>query len=240
MTKTRLTKEQRIKRRKRTRRKLIGLIFLFLAVVGTVSIISAVVAKIGLLLDDSDEYLEYENLFAQLVSLDPIAFDSIEQADKNVLKQAAIETTLAFEDTDKYERTADTGQIILPVVDIERYATKLYGPNYYLEHGTFGQTSLILGDLEDTSGYIFLPEKNAYIIPPLSAAGSYIPKIVEIQRSGNTKTLKIAYMQVDTSLFSVVNDPDSQIVVKYMDYVLIKESGQYYLYSIRTSSDKEE
>lgn len=232
MAKARLTKEQRIKKAKRFRRKLTGLIFLLLAMIGVAAIVVVIVNRVNVALDDTDEKLEYEQLFSALVSLDPAEFNSIENADMDKLKEAAIFTTLEFENTEKYEMD-EFGRIILPVVDIERYATRLFGSRVSLVHGTFGQDGTKDPNTGvDNTGYIYLPEQEAYAIPPASTAGSYIPVVESIQRSGNTKTLLIAYAQVDTSGTGMYN-PDTMSIAKYREYVLIKEGSDFHLYSIR-------
>ena len=235
MAQARLTKEQRIKRRKRFRRKLTGLIFLLFAVLGVVSIISTVVNRVNIMLDDTGERREYEILFSALVSLDPAEFTSIEKADPRKLKEAAILTTVELENPAKYERN-EWGYTYLPTTDIDRYATKLFGPKINLENATFGQQGIIVagGDGIDHTGYVYIPEREAYLVPPSSRAGSYFPRVESITRSRNTKTLLIAYLQTDSSLTAYI-DPEAANVsaIKYREYVLLKDGSEYYLYSIR-------
>jgi len=241
MAQVRLTREQRNKRRKRFRRKMIGLVFLFLAVLGVASIVTTVVNRVNIALDDTGERREYEILFSALVSLDPAEFTSIEKADPKKLKEAAILTAVELEDPMRFEHN-DWGYTYLPTIDIDRYATKLFGPKINLENATFGQQGIIVagGDGIDHTGYVYLPEREAYLVPPSSRAGSYFPRVESITRSRNTKTLLVAYMQADSSMTAFV-DPESPniSVVKYREYVLLKDGSEYYLYSIRVPQSGE-
>ncbi len=232
MAKARLTKEQRLKRRKRFRRKLTGFIFLVFALIGVAAIVVLVVNRVNVALDDTSEKQEYEKLFTALVAIDPTDFSSIEKADPEMLKLASIMTTLDLETPEKYEHD-ENGYIILPTADIDRYTTLLFGPKIHLENKTFGQTGILSPiDGIDHTGYLYMPEKEAYLIPPTSNAGSYIPKVESITRSGNTKILTIAYMQLPSTPASII-DPNTLEVAKYREFVLLKEGKEFYLYSIR-------
>ena len=241
MAQARLTKEQRLKRRKRFRRKLTGFGFLLLALLGVVSIVTMVVDRVNLALDDTSERREYEALFSAMVSLDPAEFTSIEKADPKMLKESAILAAIELESPSKFERN-EWGYVYIPTTDIDRYATKLFGPKINLENATFGQQGIILagGDGKDHTGYVYLEDRQAYLVPPSSRAGSYFPRVESITRRRNTKTLRVAYLQMDASAAAYI-DPGSQNVnvVKYREYVLLKDGGEYYLYAIRIPENSE-
>ena len=233
MAKTLVTREQRAKKRKRIRRKTIGLVFLLFALIGVGFIISVIIGSVNVALDDSDEKLEYEKLYSVFVSMDPADFSSIQNADPKKLKEAAILTTMEMENVYKYE-SDEFGYTYIPTTDIDRYTIKLFGPGIQLENATFGQQGLIApgGDGKDYTGFIYIPEREAYLVPPTSRAGGYYPKVESITRRGNTKTLLIAYMQ-NPETPSSMNNSAEPIVVKYREYVLLKDGSEFYLYSIK-------
>ncbi|MCL1829817.1 MAG: hypothetical protein FWG21_00125 [Oscillospiraceae bacterium] len=230
------TREQRIKRRKRLRRKTIGVVFLLFAVIGAGFIISLIIGRVNVALDDTDEKRDYEILFSALVSMDPADFSSILNADPKKLKEAAILTTIEMENLFKYE-SDEFGYTYIPTTDIDRYTIKLFGPNIQLENATFGQQGLIApgGDGIDYTGYLYIPEREAYLVPPTSSAGGYFPRVDAITRRGNTKILTIAYMQLpdsQTQTSSIMGTVEP-VIVKYREYVLLKDGKDFYLYSIR-------
>ena len=63
---------------------------------------------------------------------------------------------------------------------------------------------------------------------------SFYPVVDSISTLGNTRTLTVLYMRADSSgYFSGIRNPESDTVVKTMEYILKKEDGSYKLYEIR-------
>ncbi len=230
MAKQPLTKKEKMQRSKRRRRQLVGMLFVVLASVGAVSIIVASATHIAGLFDDTEDKQDFQRLIAPLVALDPAPFASIDEANADTLLEASIWAALTYEDTTKYERNEHSA-IILPAVDVDRYANAMYGPSYKIEHHTFS-------DLDITFEY--LPDTAAYVIPITSQSGSYTPIVETITSSGNTKTLHVAYMQASAYAADVVVDADAITFEKYMDFTMIKQSKGYYIYAISASDAQPE
>ncbi|MGI5888110.1 MAG: hypothetical protein ACOX6J_01875, partial [Oscillospiraceae bacterium] len=148
-----------------------------------------------------------------------------------LLLEAAIWSAFTNEDSSSWPRTEDTGQLTISTVIVDRYAEKMYGPDYKLTHRTFSDVS--------NSEVIFEydSENEYYILPITSLAGSYSPVVEQITTDGNTKTLHIAYLSsADTEEQQYNGEVDQNNVVKYMDYVLVRISNDYYLYSVKSST----
>lgn len=224
---TSTTPKDRVYKRKRRRRQATAVVFLLLALVGTVTIVTVLVRFVNnTFFDNTKEKERFETLIAPMVALDPVPFSSLDNADQNVLLEAAIFGALAENDLSKYEQT-DYG-LYLPRVDVTRAAANLYGSSYTLTHKTFRVAGI---------EYKYDAATERYFIPSNSQIGSYYPVIVDIDTSGNTKTLLVAYTQVSVS-DNMVAGPSSTRVVKYMEYLLVKEGGNYHLYSVR-ETDRE-
>lgn len=227
MAKQKLTREQKIRRRRRFRRQLVGGIFLTLAVLGVVFIGTMIYDRVAAILDDSGDKEYYANLYAPVVALDPVSFGSIEKANSDLLLEAAIWATFTNEDTSKYQRN-EYDQLMIPVIDVNLWAGRMYGPAYKLTHRTFS-------DVADASiSFQYDSEQQVYIMPITSQAGGYQCFVESITTSGNTKTLRMAYIQQDSESMSFGEEAAEPEVFKYMDYILVKESGEYYLYAIST------
>lgn len=223
MAKEQVSKKERIHRRKRIRRQAIGLVFAFFVVVGIVSILTLGVRYISSFFDDSGDKEEFQLLIAPLVALDPSPFSSIDKANDDTLMEAAIWAALSYEDTTKYNRTPE-GLIILPSIDVVKHATRMYGPSYSVNHRSIGSL-----DMEFT----YESGQDAYIVPITSLSSSYTPIVEEITTSGNTKILRVAYAQRSGSSGDIITNPDSQVIAKYMEYVMIKDANGYYIYAVR-------
>lgn len=219
MAKKRLTKEEIVKRNKRIRRKLRGLIFVFFALVGVCTVAYLGVRGIAALLDDTKEREAYAAEYTTLVALDPMPFDLNTSAPEEVLMEAAIWAVINNENLDKYPRTA-AGALLLPAVDVGIYASRMFGSAYTIEHKTF--TGI---DLE----YVYDITTNMYTMPLTGFSSSFFPEVSAITTSGSTRVLTVAYYLTS----SLTGFGESDEPYKYMEYVLLKEDGEYRLVAVR-------
>lgn len=228
MAQTKLTKKERQKLAQRRRRQLSGLLFICLALIGAGTIVALAARYIGSLLDDSETKQDYQRLIAPLVAMDPAPFASLEEANPDMLLESAIWAALDYEDTSKYERN-EAGSIMLPTEDVERYYSAMYGPSQTLEHRSFADL-----DIE----FLYISESSCYVIPITSQSGSFIPRVESIGGSGAERVLRVAYMQGSTSAAEVVADSSAQTVVKYMEFVMKRDKGGYYIGAVREAAEQ--
>ena len=227
MARQKLTHEQRIKHRRRIRRQIVGTIFFVLAVLGVVFIATQIYNRVSALLDDSEDKIYYADLYAPIVSMDPVAFSSIEKADADLLLEAAIWSAFNNEDSSKFQ-TNEMGQTLIAKIDVDRWATRMYGKAYKLTHHTFT-------DVNDGSvSFEYDAESEYYTLPITSQAGNYQAVVESITTTGNTRTLRMAYIDQDSEYVDYSGSKEEASVYKYMDYILIRESGEFYLYAIAT------
>ena len=224
----RLSKEEKERQHRRHRRQLLGGVLCVLILLGVVSVISAGVRLGGKLFDDTKEKQQYEKLLAPVVMLDPVPFDSLETADQNMLLQAAIWETIYTEDISQYERD-DAGALILPAVDIDKNAARLFGPSYALEHHTF-----------DANGmqFVYDEEKSGYIIPITGTTSAYTPKVVKIKKSVKEKRVTVGYVAPATGFSLDGNNTEQGEPSFYYDYIFTRQGDGYYLAAITTSDMK--
>ncbi len=222
------TKQMQAKRR---RRRALGLVFTCFALIGVSTLVYLCVSFIHhRFFDDTAQRQDYQALIAPLVAMDPKEFTSIEEADQDVLLEAAIWAALNYEDTSKYERN-EQEEILLPTVDVERYLSQMYGPAFQIEHHSFYDLDI---------QFVYDEARLSYIIPITSQGGSYTPLVEEITTSGNTRILRVAYMEGSTSAADVVLNPDAQKVAKTMEYVMLRQGRDYYIYAVRAFDGPED
>ncbi len=219
-----LTKEQIIRRNRRIRRTLSGAVFTIFAAIGVVAVVIFGAQLVVKAMDDSDEKAAYESLFETVVALDPTPFTMDgETVPDDLLLEAAIWAVVSNEDTNNYQRS-DEGALILPALDVQTYANRMYY-GYTLTHHSFTDV-----DMEFT----YDEESQTYTLPLTSLIDSFYPVVDSISTLGNTRTLTVLYMRADSSgYFSGIRNPESDTVVKTMEYILKKEDGSYKLYEIR-------
>ena len=72
-------------------------------------------------------------------------------------------------------------------------------------------------------------------MPFTNLSGTYYPRISKIDSSGSTRTLTVDYLSYadQGNVIGVTGDEGGQRVIKTMEYILLKESGEYHIYSVR-------
>ena len=229
MAKVKYTKAQRARIRRRRFRQLIGAGFLLLALDGVFSIVSFVIGKVRTRKDDGELKLEYAKLIAPLVALDPVPFESVDKAKPEILEEASIWSIIYNEDTTKYQRN-ENDQMMIPAVDVDRHFKKLFGSASLPEHVTFSD-----GDLT----FEYNEETESYLLPITGLPSSYFPRVAAIDSSGSTRTLTVEYVTyADQTGIAIVlpGDDSGYQVVKKMEYILLKEGGEYHIYSVKYAS----
>ena len=220
-------KERNALRRRRRWRQLLGAVVCLLVVIGLVSVVSGGVRLTATLFDDSELKAEYVLRLRNLVALDPVPFDSIEEANQNTLLNALIWSSIS--EDKEYERD-EVGAMYLPTLDIDRTVASLYGPDFHFNYETFTDNGLT---------FQYVPEKNAYLLPITSVNGNYSPRVMQIRREGSTKRVTVGYLDLYGS-GEIVFDPTKLEPAKYMDYIFTRSGDAYYLTAITESEMKAE
>lgn len=219
------TADKKVTIGRRRRRQATGVVAMLLCVIGIGTVIYGAFTGVSKMFDQSGQKAEYEELLSPLVMLDPLEFDSLEAADQNTLMQAAIwacfygEADLSVYDRDEY------GALILPSVDIDKYAARLYGPNFQIIHDTFQ---------DDGMEFLYDETTACYTIPITGQVGSYQTQVVEV-KGLSEKVITVAYMAPAAGGALDLTGTTTDTPMKYMEYVFTRENGEYYLTALRES-----
>lgn len=227
-----ISQQEHERHKRRRTRQWLGLAVCVLVVIGALTVLSTAVGGVALLFDDTDEKLAYEQRLQALVMLDPLPFDSLEQADPALFKEYAIWAAISAAQSsaaglDAYERDPNTDSLILPAVEVDAAAAALLGPDYKLTHETFDTTA---GDMT----FEYDEEKKGYLIPVTGQVGLYTPTVQQLKRRDGKLRVTVGYVPApgmggDFSL-TAPTEP-----TKYMDYVFAKIDKVYYLCSLEQS-----
>lgn len=220
----RLKREERARRARRRNRQLLGLALCILILVGAYSIVSRGVGLVATLMEGGDDTDEYKAMFEPFIWFDVLPFDSLAQADENTLKQAVIWGIL-IQQGEVLERNAN-GEPLIPAEQVDQYAAKLFGPSFrFSEHATFT-------DEVQQLTYIYSPAAQVYTAPSTGLMPLYLASVVDIQReSGGVRRVVMGYVSsmLDNQLIAA---PDFDHPAKYMDFMMRRDGGSYYLYAI--------
>ncbi len=228
----RMTREEHMRLQRRRGRQFVGLVVIMLVVVGVLTMISWAMKGVGVLLDDSSRKAEYERRLSGLVMLDPLPFDSIDQADPLLFREAAIwgivyRASSESGGLDVYERDPDTGSVILPALEVDAYISQLLGPDYVVEDGTFESNDMT---------YLYDEEKAGYLVPVTGQVARYYAEVESITKRSGREIVTVGYIPAssDDLTLSAPTEP-----VRYMEYVFDRgEKRQWYLSALQESSMK--
>lgn len=225
------TKEETARHNRRLRRQALGVVLSVLVVVGLVTVVAASSRAVAALFDNTKQKEAFASRLNTLVMLDPLPFGTLDQANPDTLKTAALWAgiTAARENgtLDLYERDPDDMSLYMPEVDVDAAAAALYGPDYKLQHGTFSNDGL---------EFVYMPDKKAYKIPVTSQSGLYYPEVESMKTQHGVLRVTVGYL----SAYSLdeFGLPTSSTPEKYMDYLFQKKDGVWYLSALEESQMK--
>lgn len=226
MAKKKLSKEERLRRNKRIRRQITGGIFFAFALVGVVAVVSLAVQGIKGLFSTEDQQKKLESRIEYVVALDPVPFDITTNPDNNTLLEAAIYKAISGypEESRSFD---DEGRLILPDFEVTKAAGELYPSVFRLTHASFADAN---GNVEFT----YDSEKKCYYLPNTTLSGAPYPIVVAMTREGDNLVLSVAYMSPGTdTFFTGIRNPERDRLIKYMEYVMVSEDGEWQLHTVR-------
>lgn len=216
---------------------LLGLIVLFFALVGVVSLGFLTVTLVQKAGDHSELMIELRDLAAPLIEYQPTAFDTLSEADDTELLQAAIFRVTEAErirqlqektDTFNYE-TDDYGRLILPVEEINASFQAMFGDSVTPTHQTLGEESGV--------AYTFEYDKaNACYYVPFSVSSSlYTTKASAIRLSGKEAQVRIDYAltsNLPVDKYGNAEEPDNNTTEYSQWFTFTEISGDWILTAV--------
>ncbi len=201
----------------------LGLIVIVLSAIGLASSVTFVKHRIENIVDNTDQKNEFAKFIYPVVICDPPPFDQTAKLKNETLISAAVWDIILFEDKSKYDMDFD--YIIVPQVDVEQHAAKLFGSGLSLTHTTIASV--------DVSFY-YDGEISSYRIPENPKYFTYSPYIEEISKIGESYTLTVGYVSPTPAWLTLTSDeaPEPE---KYAEYVVQKRGESFTLVAIRNS-----
>lgn len=205
-----------------------GIIISALAVIGLISTVNFTVDKVKAFADNTQQKNEFAKFIYPIVICDPAPFDQTVKLRSDTMITAAIWDIILYEDKSKYD--ADFDMIIVPELDVEQHATKLFGAGLSFEHqGIMG------------AGVQFYYDESikSYRIPSNPKYFTYSPFIEEVTRVGERYTLTVGYVSPTPAWLTLTSDDEPE-PEKYVEYVVTKRGSEMVLVAISESERKVE
>ena len=215
----------------KTKRRLyfvLGIIITLLAIVGLVSTVNFSVDKVKAFADNTQQKNEFAKFIYPVVICDPPSFDQTTKLRNDTMLTAAIWDIILYEDKSKYE--SDFDYIVVPEVDVEQHAIKLFGSGYSYAH-----ESIMGADIQ----FYYVEDIKSYRIPSNPKYFTYSPYIDDIKRVGERYTITVGYVSPTPAWLTLTSD-DVPLPDKYVDYVVTKHGDELILIAIQKSEKEYE
>lgn len=200
-----------------------GIIVILLALVGLYSTVIFSIDKIKDFADNTQQKNEFAKFIYPIVICDPAPFNQTVKLRSDTMITAAIWDIILYEDKSKYE--SDFDYIIVPELDVEQHATKLFGSGLSFTH-----ESILGADIQ----FYYEEAIKSYRIPANPKYFTYSPYIEDISRVGESYTLTVGYVSPTPAWLTLTSDeaPEPE---KYVEYVVSKRGNEYTLVAIQES-----
>lgn len=202
---------------------IVGVFVIIMSVIGIISTVGFISDKIHSIMDNTEQKNEFAKFIYPVVICDPPTFDQTTKLKNETIISAAIWDIILYEDKSKY--TMDFDYIIVPEVDVEQHAAKLFGSGLNLTHMTIAAADI---------SFYYDEELSSYRIPENPKFFTYSPYIEEIQKSGDSYTLTVGYVSPTPAWLTLTSD-DTPLPEKYVDYVVQKKTTGYTIVAIKAS-----
>ncbi|WP_432650034.1 hypothetical protein [Huintestinicola sp.] len=207
---------------------IVGLIFIILAAIGLISTVGFVSDKVKNIIDNTDQKNEFAKFIYPVVICDPPSFDATTKLKNETIISAAVWDIILYEDKSKYE--LDFDYLIVPEVDIEQHAAKLFGSGLTINHMTIASADI---------SFYYDGEISSYRIPENPKFFTYSPYIESISKVGESYTLTVGYVSPTPAWLTLTSD-EAPSPEKYVDYVVQKRGTSYTLVAIKQSEKQAE
>ena len=200
----------------------IGGLFMFLALVGVITMVVWAVGFTGHLLDNQSSKQQIEDLIRPVLMWDPPPFENPADISPVLMLQFSMWSVLMDENTSL--SVNENMEITVPASDLDVAATRMFGPGIELRHRTFG---------EFEQSYYFDHARRIYHVPPGVQLFLYSPRVVSIERSGEFYYALVGYIPPAAFTANIHGARGEQEPEKHMLYVMRRVGGNFQIVALR-------
>lgn len=202
---------------------ILGAIMMILAVIGLFSTVNFTVDKVKAFADNTQQKTEFARFIYPVVICDPAPFGQSVKLRSDTVITAAIWDIILYEDKSKYD--SDFDMIIVPELDVEQHAAKLFGTGLSIKH-----QSILGADIQ----FYYNEDIKSYRIPANPKYFTYSPYIEDITRVGESYTITVGYVSPTPAWLTLTGD-ETPKPEKYVNYIVQKRGDEYTLLGIQQS-----
>ncbi len=207
----------------------VGLLITVLAIVGVVTIIFSAVKGIGVAIEKSKNYEQYNTILTPVVLIDPDTFDDVTKADINQLMEITIWSLLKGDvSPDTYE--SNESGLVIPKSAVEEKFIDLFGTETTPIH-------------QNIDGYeiqfVYDSKTESYTVPLTGITPIYTPQVVDKDTTGDTVVLTVACLAGDAWEQGENGDMVAPTPDKYIKITLREKDDNLYISAIQNTTAPE-
>lgn len=175
----------------------------------------------------AEEMRDYNQFLVAVAAVDPAPFDDITVAASEELIEIAIWSIIAADlDPDRYDYS--TGELALPVAEVEAAYTKYFGTDKPVAH-----TSVTGYGYE----FSYNAEKSCYYIPLTALEPFYTPDVTDIEKKGDSLILTVGLINSGSwkqdSVTGALSRPEPD---KFIKVTMRSSGGASFIGAIRSTN----
>ncbi len=218
--------------RKHKRRKHaapIGGVYVVMALIGAITVVSLCMQLTSRVLDNSSTKTEIEDFIRPVVMFDPVPFENPIDIGRDQLLLYSMWANLIGEKRSSYIYN-ENGEMQVPASDLDVAAAKLFGPDVVLDHRSFGDYN---------NSYYYDSQLGVYNLMVPSILDFYSPRVENIRRlEKDLYAASVGYLPPNNAWnVSYSGAGNSSTPEKYMDFVLRKVKNGYQIAAIRDTDN---
>ncbi|MBR4223494.1 MAG: hypothetical protein IKR73_01660 [Oscillospiraceae bacterium] len=204
---------------------IVGLFVIIMSIVGMCCTAVFLYHKVSGIFDNTVLKDKLEHFIYPVIICDPPSIQQSQRFRNDTMICAAAWDVIMYEDKDKYVHEFD--YIIVPEIDIEQHAAKIFGANLSLEHHTIANPDV---------AFYYDEGIRSYRIPEEPDHFTYSPSIEGIVKEGDVYTLRVGYVAPVPSY--IQDSKKKREPFKYMSYVVEQHGTSFTLISIDQIGDE--
>ena len=207
----------------------VGLIVVALAVIGLITVVIAGVKGIGMAVEKSKNYEEYEKLLTPVVHIDPNTFDDITKAEMSQLLEISLWSLLKSDIAPDTFPTNENG-LSIPKNAVEEEFVELFGTQITPVHGTIEGYGI---------DFIYDNTSETYTVPLTGVTPIYTPDVVDVSKTSDTVVITVACISGDAWEQGENGEMVPPTPDKYLRVTLREMDGNLFISAIQNTTAPE-
>lgn len=207
----------------------VGLIVVTLAIIGLVTVVIAGVKGIGMAVEKSKNYEEYEKLLTPVVHIDPNTFDDITKAEMSQLMEISLWSLLKSDIAPDTFPTNENG-LSIPKNAVEEEFVELFGTQITPVHGTIEGYGI---------DFMYDNTSETYTVPLTGVTPIYTPDVVDVSKTSDTVVITVACISGDAWEQGENGEMVAPTPDKYLRVTLREADGNLFISAIQNTTAPE-